>query len=125
MGVNSKKNTKTEIGAVFLLIQVVVCKAKKKNGKETESMKDGYKKVWITLLILVVCAVGIGFFYWAGQKKTPDDGGLLVEQSANRNQQKTESSKERTKKRYECLDLYILSDGEVAEPGMGVTVYGI
>lgn len=88
-------------------------------------MKDGYKKVWITLLILMVCAVGVGFFYWAGQKKAPDDEGLLVDRCANRNQQEKGYSKERIQKRYEYLDSYILSNGDIAESGMEVTVYGI
>lgn len=88
-------------------------------------MKDGYKKVWITLFILVVCAVGAGFFYWAGQKKTPDDGGLLVDQTFTGDQQERENSKERIQKKYMYLDLYILSNGDDAEPGMEVTVYGI
>ena len=42
-------------------------------------MKDGEKKVWITLLIVILCAVVIGLFYWLGQQKTQDSEGYLVE----------------------------------------------
>lgn len=42
-------------------------------------MKDGEKKVWITLLIVILCAIVIGLFYWLGQQKTQDSEGYLVE----------------------------------------------
>ena len=117
---------KTEIESSFIKNdRKVFWRAKEDNRKETGRMKDGYKKVWITLLILVVCAVGVGLFYWAGQKKAPDDEGLLVDQAAIREQEKKESRKEKTQKEYECLDIYILSNGDIAETGMEVTVYGI
>lgn len=41
-------------------------------------MKDGYKKVWITLLIVILCAAGVGLLYWSYQKKIPGDEGILV-----------------------------------------------
>lgn len=51
-------------------------------------MKDGEKKVWITLLIVLLCAVMVGLFYWFGQKKTQDTEGYLVKaasEETNRN----------------------------------------
>ena len=45
-------------------------------------MKDKAKKRWFALIILLLCAVVIGLFYWNGQKKMQSDEGYLVKYSA-------------------------------------------
>ena len=44
-------------------------------------MKDREKKLWIAFVILLLCAVVIGLFYWKGQKKMQSDEGYLVKYS--------------------------------------------
>ena len=44
-------------------------------------MKDKAKKRWFALIILLLCAVVIGLFYWNGQKKMQSDEGYLVKYS--------------------------------------------
>ena len=41
-------------------------------------MKNRTKKRWFALIILLLCAVVIGLFYWNGQKKMQNDEGYLV-----------------------------------------------
>ena len=41
-------------------------------------MKNKTKKRWFALIILLLCAVVIGLFYWNGQKKMQNDEGYLV-----------------------------------------------
>ena len=45
-------------------------------------MKDKAKKRWFALIILLLCAVVIGLFYWKGQQKVQSDEGYLVKYSA-------------------------------------------
>ena len=45
-------------------------------------MKNRTKKRWFALIILLLCAVVIGLFYWNGQKKMQSDEGYLVKYSA-------------------------------------------
>ena len=45
-------------------------------------MKNRTKKRWFALIILLLCAVVIGLFYWNGQKKMQNDEGYLVKYSA-------------------------------------------
>ena len=42
-------------------------------------MKNRAKKRWFALIILLLCAVVIGLFYWNGQKKM--QSGYLVKYS--------------------------------------------
>ena len=42
-------------------------------------MKNRAKKRWFALIILLLCAVVIGLFYWNGQKQ--NDEGYLVKYS--------------------------------------------
>ena len=44
-------------------------------------MKNRAKKRWFALIILLLCAVVIGLFYWNGQKKMQNDEGYLVKYS--------------------------------------------
>ncbi len=44
-------------------------------------MKSRAKKRWFALIILLLCAVVIGLFYWNGQKKMQNDEGYLVKYS--------------------------------------------
>ena len=44
-------------------------------------MKNRAKKRWFALIILLLCAVVIGLFYWNGQKKMQSDEGYLVKYS--------------------------------------------
>ena len=44
-------------------------------------MKSRAKKRWFALIILLLCAVVIGLFYWNGQKKMQSDEGYLVKYS--------------------------------------------
>ena len=44
-------------------------------------MKSRAKKRWFALIILLLCAVVIGLFYWNGQKKIQNDEGYLVKYS--------------------------------------------
>ena len=44
-------------------------------------MKDREKKIWIAFVVLLLCAVVIGLFYWKGQKKMQSDEGYLVKYS--------------------------------------------
>ena len=44
-------------------------------------MKNREKKRWFALIILLLCAVVIGLFYWNGQKKIQSDEGYLVKYS--------------------------------------------
>jgi len=44
-------------------------------------MKNRAKKRWFALIILLLCAVVIGLFYWNGQKKIQNDEGYLVKYS--------------------------------------------
>ena len=44
-------------------------------------MKNRTKKRWFALIILLLCAVVIGLFYWKGQKKMQSDEGYLVKYS--------------------------------------------
>ena len=44
-------------------------------------MKNKAKKRWFALIILLLCAVVIGLFYWNGQKKMQSDEGYLVKYS--------------------------------------------
>ena len=44
-------------------------------------MKNRTKKRWFALIILLLCAVVIGLFYWNGQKKMQNDEGYLVKYS--------------------------------------------
>ena len=44
-------------------------------------MKSRAKKRWFALIILLLCAVVIGLFYWNGQKKIQSDEGYLVKYS--------------------------------------------
>lgn len=44
-------------------------------------MKNRTKKRWFALIILLLCAVVIGLFYWNGQKKMQSDEGYLVKYS--------------------------------------------
>ena len=44
-------------------------------------MKSRTKKRWFALIILLLCAVVIGLFYWNGQKKIQSDEGYLVKYS--------------------------------------------
>ena len=44
-------------------------------------MKDREKKIWIAFVVLLLCAVVIGLFYWNGQKKMQSDEGYLVKYS--------------------------------------------
>lgn len=45
-------------------------------------MKDRDKKIWIAFLVLLLCAVVIGLFYWKGQQQVKSDEGYLVKYSA-------------------------------------------
>ena len=45
-------------------------------------MKNRAKKRWFALIILLLCAIVIGLFYWNGQKKMQSDEGYLVKSSA-------------------------------------------
>lgn len=45
-------------------------------------MKDRDKKIWIAFVVLLLCAVVIGLFYWKGQQKVQSDEGYLVKYSA-------------------------------------------
>ena len=36
-------------------------------------MKDRDKKIWIAFLVLLLCAVVIGLFYWKGQQQVKSD----------------------------------------------------
>lgn len=76
-------------------------------------MKDGEKKVWITLLIVVLCAVIIGLFYWLGQQKTQDTEGYLVEAIIIENEAAAGKS----------VESVLAIERENADAG--VTVYGI
>ena len=44
-------------------------------------MKNRTKKRWFALIILLLCAVVVGLFYWKGQKKMQSDEGYLVKYS--------------------------------------------
>lgn len=44
-------------------------------------MKDREKKLWIAFVILLLCAIVIGLFYWKGQQKVQSDEGYLVKYS--------------------------------------------
>ena len=44
-------------------------------------MKDREKKIWIAFVVLLLCAVVIGLFYWKGQQKVQSDEGYLVKYS--------------------------------------------
>ena len=44
-------------------------------------MKDRDKKLWIAFVILLLCAIVIGLFYWKGQQKVQSDEGYLVKYS--------------------------------------------
>lgn len=44
-------------------------------------MKNREKKLWIAFVILLLCAVVIGLFYWKGQQKVQSDEGYLVKYS--------------------------------------------
>ena len=41
-------------------------------------MKNRAKKRWFALIILLLCAVVIGLFYWKGQQKMQSDEGYLT-----------------------------------------------
>lgn len=45
-------------------------------------MKDRAKKRLFALIILLLCAVVIGLFYWKGQQQVKSDEGYLVKYSA-------------------------------------------
>ena len=45
-------------------------------------MKDREKKIWIAFVVLLLCAIIIGLFYWKGQQKVQSDEGYLVKYSA-------------------------------------------
>lgn len=44
-------------------------------------MKNREKKLWIAFVILLLCAIVIGLFYWKGQQKVQSDEGYLVKYS--------------------------------------------
>ena len=45
-------------------------------------MKNREKKRWFALIVLLLCAIVIGLFYWKGQQKVQSDEGYLVKYSA-------------------------------------------
>ena len=53
----------------------------KKHFRRSDEMKNRAKKRWFALIILLLCAVVIGLFYWNGQKKMQNDEGYLVKYS--------------------------------------------
>ena len=53
----------------------------KKHFRRSDEMTNRVKKRWFALIILLLCAVVIGLFYWKGQKKMQSDEGYLVKYS--------------------------------------------